>query len=72
MFEKSALLIICCDRSSKSFENVPIACKNCAKAIKKTLSRWGIFVAIAQNTWVKMIYFSFMPNIIILSKDHVP
>ncbi len=35
MFEKSALLMICCDISTKSFENVPIACENCAKAIKK-------------------------------------
>ncbi len=37
MFEKSALLMICCDISTKSFENVPIACENCAKAIKKKL-----------------------------------
>ncbi len=35
MFEKSALLMICCDISTKSFENVPIACEDCAKAIKK-------------------------------------
>ncbi len=48
---------------------------------KPVLSRWGIFVAIANNTlyntlthiWVKIIDFSFMPKIIrILSKDHVP
>ncbi len=37
MFEKSALLMICCDISAKSFENVPIACENYAKAIKKKL-----------------------------------
>ncbi len=43
MFEKSAVLIICCDVSTKSFENVPIACENCAKAIT------GFFViALAQ------------------------
>ncbi len=41
MFEKSALLMICCDRSSKSLENVPIACKNCAKAIKKNFKSLG-------------------------------
>ncbi len=35
MFEKSALLMICCDISTKSFENVPIACENSTKANKK-------------------------------------
>ncbi len=35
MFEKSALLMICCDISTKSFENVPIAFENYAKVIKK-------------------------------------
>ncbi len=30
--KKSALLMICCDVSTKSFENVPIACENCTKA----------------------------------------
>ncbi len=48
---------------------------------KPVLSRWGIFVAIANNTlyntlthiWVKIIDFSFMPKIIrILSKEDVP
>lgn len=34
MFEKSALLMICCDISTKSFENVPIA----TKPIKKKLN----------------------------------
>ncbi len=33
MFEKSALLMICCDISTKSFENVPIACENSTKPI---------------------------------------
>ncbi len=40
------------------------------------LSRWGIFVAIANNTLYGLkliIHFYFMPKIIsILSKDHVP
>ncbi len=31
--------MICCDRSTKSFENVQIACENYAKAIKKMSSR---------------------------------
>ncbi len=35
MFEKSALLMICCDISNKSFDNVPIACENSTKRIKK-------------------------------------
>ncbi len=35
MFDKGALLMICCDVSTKSFENVPIACENCIKANKK-------------------------------------
>lgn len=35
MFEKGALLMICCDISTKSFENVPIACGNCTKPIEK-------------------------------------
>ncbi len=40
-------------------------------ATKPVLSHWGIFVAIAKNTWY--VNFSFMLNIIsILSKDHVP
>ncbi len=44
-----------------------------AWSTKPVLSRWSIFVAIANNTWVKIIHFSFMPKIIsILSKDHVP
>lgn len=29
--EKSALLIICCDISNKSFENITLACENCTK-----------------------------------------
>ncbi len=44
-----------------------------AWSTKPVLSRWGIFVAIANIVWVKIIHFSFMPKIIsILSKDHVP
>ncbi len=45
-----------------------------AWSTKPVLSRWSIFVAIANNTlYVKIIHFSFMPKIIsILSKDHVP
>ncbi len=42
---------------------------------KPVLSRWGIFVAIANNILYgfKIIHFYFMPKIIsILSKDHVP
>ncbi len=43
---------------------------------KTVLSRWGVFVAIANNTiqyGVKIIHFPFMPKIIrLLSKDHVP
>ncbi len=33
MFEKSALLMIC-DISTKSFENVTVACENSTKPIK--------------------------------------
>ncbi len=46
-----------------------------AWSTKPVLSRWGIFVAIANNTLYgsKLYIFSFMPKIIsILSKDHVP
>jgi len=35
MFEKSALLMICCDISTKSFENVHLTCENSTKANKK-------------------------------------
>jgi len=35
MFEKSALLMICCDISTKSFENVHLNCENSTKANKK-------------------------------------
>ncbi len=42
-----------------------------AWSTKPVLSRWSIFVAIANK--IKIIHFSFMPKIIsILSKDHVP
>ncbi len=42
-----------------------------AWSTKPVLSRWGIFVAIANK--IKIIHFSFMSKIIsILSKDHVP
>ncbi len=44
--------------------------------LKPVLSRWGVFVDIAKNTFsihFKMTNFSFMPKIIrMLSKDHVP
>ncbi len=45
-----------------------------AWSTKPVLSRWSIFVIIANNmVWVKIINVSFMPKIIsILSKDHVP
>ncbi len=45
-----------------------------AWSTKPVLSRWGIFVAIANNKLYGLNYtFSFMPKIIsILSKDHVP
>ncbi len=56
MFEKSALLIICCDISTKSFENVPIACENSTKPIKTVLSgftdtQWRIS---AENVWTQL------------------
>jgi len=35
MFEKSALLMICCDISTKSFKNVHLTCENSTKANKK-------------------------------------
>jgi len=38
MFEKSALLMICCDISNKSFENVHLTCENSTKANKKNCS----------------------------------
>jgi len=37
MFEKSALLMICCDISTKSFENLHLTCENSTKANKKTV-----------------------------------
>ncbi len=46
-----------------------------AWSTKPVISRWGIFVAIANNTLYgsKLYIFLFMPKIIsILSKDHVP
>ncbi len=46
-----------------------------AWSTKPVLSRWSIFVAIANNTLYgsKLYIFLFMPKIIsILSKDHVP
>jgi len=41
MFEKSALLMICCDISTKSFENVHLTCENSTKANKKKLYTCG-------------------------------
>ncbi len=45
-----------------------------AWSTKPVLSRWGIFVEIANNTlYGSKLYIFFMPKIIsILSKDHVP
>ena len=38
MFKKSALLMICCDISTKSLENVHLTCENSTKANKKNCS----------------------------------